>query len=254
MMITEPVLLWVIVGAASGVILGLAGTGGGVISIPLLMAFGGYNIKEASAYGLLALTVGAALAWIIQRKNTIYPISAVLIIFAGTFAFLSAPLKVISPHWVINLFLNATCIFALYSLWVLRKPEDPGEDRAISYRLKTASVGGMLTGFLSTMTGLGGGVVIIPWLTSITRIRFEQAMACSLLTIAVTAPFSAWRQGKVDLTLEEWLALGSGILFTSLIVKKLTTYIGPHPLVLLRKLTLTGVIIISMMRTLSTLL
>jgi uncharacterized membrane protein YfcA len=253
MMVTEPILLWAIVGAASGIILGLAGTGGGVVSIPILMALGGYNIKEASAYGLLALTVGAALSWIVQRKNTIYPISAVLILFAGTFAFLSAPLKVISPHWIINLFLNATCVFALFSLWVLRKPEDPGEDHALSYRLKTASVGGMLTGFLSTMTGLGGGVVIIPWLTGITRIRFEQAMACSLLTIALTAPLSAWRQGKMDLTLEEWLALGSGILITSLIVKKLITYISPRPLVLVRKLTLTGVIIISMMRTLSTL-
>ncbi|MBY0501863.1 MAG: sulfite exporter TauE/SafE family protein [Alphaproteobacteria bacterium] len=254
MMVTEPILLWAIVGAASGIILGLAGTGGGVISIPILMALGGYNIKEASAYGLLALTVGAALSWVIQRKNTIYPISAVLVLFAGTFAFLSAPLKVMAPHWVINLFLNATCVFALFSLWVLRKPEDPGEDRALSFRLKTASIGGMITGFLSTMTGLGGGVVIIPWLTGITRIRFEQAMACSLLTIAITAPISAWRQGKVDLTLEEWLALGTGILITSLIVKKLTTYISPRPLVLARKLTLTGVIIISMMRTLSALL
>jgi len=247
----DPIILWAIVGGASGLILGIAGTGGGVISIPILMAFGGYNIKEASGYGLLALTVGAALSWFIQRKNTLYPVSAVLILFAGVVAFIAAPLKAMSPHWVVNILLNITCLFSMYSLWVLRKPEDPGEEKPLKFRLKTATVGGMITGFLSTMTGLGGGVVIIPWLTGITRLRFEQAMACSLLTIAVTAPISAWRQGKIDLTVEEWLALGGGILIASFIIKKALTFIPPLHLVLVRKLTLTGVIILSMSRTLA---
>lgn len=253
MVIEDPILLWTIVGGASGIILGLAGTGGGVISIPILMAFGGYDIKEASAYGLLALTVGAALSWFIQRKNTLYPIAAVLIFFAGTVAFIAAPLKTLSPHWLVNVLLNLTCIFAIYSLWVLRKPEDPGEKRPLPYQLKTATIGGVITGFLSTMTGLGGGVVIIPWLTGITRLRFEQAIACSLLTIAVTAPISAWRQGSVDLTMGEWIALAGGIVVASLIVQKFITRISPPRLVIVRKLTLTCVIFISMMRTLSTL-
>ncbi|MBS0271164.1 MAG: sulfite exporter TauE/SafE family protein [Proteobacteria bacterium] len=254
MIIEDPLLLWTVVGSASGAILGIAGTGGGVIAIPLLMAFGGYDIKEASAYALLALTVGAALSWFIQRRNTLYPISAILIIFAGSVAFISAPLKVIAPHWLINLLLNLTCLFSLYSLWVLRKPEDPGEIRPLVYRIKTATVGGMITGFLSTMTGLGGGVVIIPWLTGITRLRFDQAMACSLLTIAVTAPVSAWRQEKFDLVLNGWIGLIVGISVAALIVRKLSGYISPPQLTLIRKLTLTGVLFISMMRTLSSLL
>jgi len=253
MMVTDPILLWTIVGGASGIILGLAGTGGGVISIPILMTLGGYNIKEASAYGLLALTVGAALSWFIQRKNTLYPITAVLIIFAGTIAFLSVPLKTVTPPWVIITLLNITFIFSLYSLWILRKPEDPGEARPLFYHLKTATIGGMITGFLSTMTGLGGGVIIIPWLTGITRLRFEQAMACSLLTIAITAPLSAWRQGSIDLTLGEWGSLAGGILVAGFIVQKLTTQVHPLHLVLIRKLSLTGVIFISMYRTLSAL-
>jgi hypothetical protein len=254
MIIENHVLLWTIVGGASGSVLGLAGTGGGVIAIPILMAFGGYDIKQASGYGLLALTAGAAISWFIQRKNTNYPLTCVLILCAAVVAFLSAPLKSLSPHWLVNVLLNLTCVFSLYSLWILRKPEDPGENRPLPYQLKTASVGGMMTGFLSTMTGLGGGVVIIPWLTGITRLRFEQAMACSLLTIAVTAPISAWRQDTFDLTWAEWLALACAIVVASLIVKKISSYIAPPHLILVRKLALTGVIFISMMRTLSALL
>lgn len=250
MVIENHVYLWALVGMASGTVLGVAGTGGGVIAIPLLMAFGGYDIKEASGYGLLALTVGAAISWFIQRKNTSYPLAATLIVFAALVAFIAAPLKVISPHWLVNVLLNVTCLFSLYSLWVLRKPEDPGENFPLTYQLKTASIGGVMTGFLSTMTGLGGGVVIIPWLTGITRLRFEQAMACSLLTIAVTAPISAWRQDTFHLTVYEWCALGSTILLASLMIKKLLTYIPLPHLIIVRKLVLTAVICIAMMRTL----
>ena len=253
MAIVDPVILWTIVGGGAGIILGLAGTGGGVISIPILVGLGGYNIKDASGYGLLALMVGAALAWVIQRKNTLYPISAVLILFAGTVAFLTAPLKALAPHWLVIFILNGTCLFSLYSLWVLRNPADTGEDLPLAYQLKTATVGGMITGFLSTMTGLGGGVVIIPWLTAITRLKFEQAMACSLLTIAATAPLSAWRQGKFDLTLEEWAGLAGGIIVTGLIVKRVTKYIAPFHMVLVRKLTMTGVIFMVMLKTLEAL-
>lgn len=250
MVIENSFLLWILVGGMAGIVLGVAGTGGGVISIPLLMTFGGYDIKKASAYALLVLTVGAAISWFLQRKNTLYPVVGVLIFFAVIFAFMIAPLKALSPAWLINVLLNLTCLFSLYSLWILRKPEDPGEERPLTYRLKTATFGGMITGFLSTMTGLGGGVIIIPWLTGITRLRFEQAMACSLLTIFVIAPLSAWRQESIDLALEGWMGLVVSIVIMSLIVKKLTIIIPPLRLLLIRKLTLTGVIFLSMLRTL----
>ncbi|MBA3814082.1 MAG: sulfite exporter TauE/SafE family protein [Alphaproteobacteria bacterium] len=250
MIIENHIYLWALVGMASGTVLGLAGTGGGVIAIPILMAFGGYDIKEASGYGLLALTVGAAISWFMRRENTIYPITAMLIVCAGVIAFISAPLKTISPHWLVSVLLNLTCIFSLYSLWVLRKPGDMGENRPLPYQLKTASMGGAITGFMSTMTGLGGGVVVIPWLTGITRLSFDQAMACSLLTIAVTAPISAWRQDTFNLGWGEWIALASTIALASVIVKKTITYIPLPRLIVVRKLALTAVICIAMTRTL----
>lgn len=252
-MIEDPVLLWSLVGTAAGILLGIAGTGGGVISIPILMTFGGYDIKEASAYSLLALTIGASISWFFQRKNTLYPVAAILILCAGIFAFISAPLKAISPSWLINVLLNLTCLFSLYSLWVLRKPEDTGEVRSTMYRIKTASIGGAITGFLSTMTGLAGGVVIIPWLTGVTRLIFDQAMACSLLTIAATAPLSAWRQGNININTESWISLIVTLFIASFIVKKLTSPISHRQMLFVRKLALTGVIIVSMMRTLAAL-
>ena len=248
-MIEDPLLLWAIVGGASGMILGLAGTGGGVIAIPLLMSLGGYDIKTASAYGLLSLSVGAILNWFIRRKNTLYPVAAVLILVAGAVAYLVVPLKIMAPEWVIICLLNIACLFSLYSLWILRKPEDLGEMRPLAYRLKTATVGGIMTGFLSTMTGLGGGVVIIPWLTGIVRLSFAQALACSLLTISVIAPFSAWRQIDIALTPGMWFSLIGGVCLASLLIKKVTSYIPPGHMTLIHKLSLTGVLCFSIYKT-----
>ncbi len=103
------------------------------------------------------------------------------------------------------------------------------------------------------MTGLGGGVFIIPWLTGVTRLRFEQALSCSLLTIATTAPFSAMRQVDINLSVGEWLGLGGGILVTSFIVKKGSSYIPPAHMTIVHKFALTCVILLSMSRTLAVL-
>jgi uncharacterized membrane protein YfcA len=159
-----------------------------------------------------------------------------------------------SPHWVINGLLNVTCLFSLYSLWFMGKLESRGETHPLAYQLKTATIGGIITGFLSTMTGLGGGVVIIPWLTGVTRLSYDQAMACSLLTVAFIAPLSAWHQGKVDLAWTHWFSLGFSIILAVLVVRKLLAWVPASHLFLVRKLALTTIILLSMGRTLSSLL
>ncbi len=252
-MIEDPMLLWAIVGGASGMILGLAGTGGGVIALPLLMTLGGYDVKTASAYGLLSLSVAAALNWMIRRHDTHYLIVAVLVLMAAPVAYVATPLKALSPEWVIVVLLNLTCLFSLYSLWVLRKAKDQGEVRPLSYQLKTATIGGIFTGFLSTMTGLGGGVVVIPWLTGITRLSFPQALACSLLTICLIAPFAASRQVDINLTPGAWMSLVGGVCLTAFLVKKVTSRIPAPTMTVINKLSLTIVTLCTMGRTLWTL-
>jgi uncharacterized membrane protein YfcA len=101
------------------------------------------------------------------------------------------------------------------------------------------------------MTGLGGGVVVISWLTGITRLRYDQALACSLLTIGTTASLSAWYQGKMDLSLENWMGLGVGVLLAALLVKKCVSFLQPFSMTLVRKLAFSGVILFSMGRTLA---
>lgn len=210
MILAGDIFLWGLVGLATGIILALTGTGGSIISIPILMMVGGYDIKDASGYGLLSLSVSSAITWFFQRDNTHYPITIILIIFATLTAFVAAPIKEIMPSWIIIVLLNIACVFSLYSVWYLREHRDqdePDDTSSFPYHLKFASIGGVMTGIINTLTGLGGGVLIIPWLAGIVRLSFAQARACSLLTVVVIAPVSAWRQGTINIKWFEWVAL-----------------------------------------------
>lgn len=93
-------------------------------------------------------------------------------------------------------------------------------------------------------------MIILPWLTGITRLNLPQALACSLLTIAIISPFSAWRQLDIALTEGAWFSLIGGVCVTSLLIKKGTSYIPIFYMTVINKIALTCVICFSMSRTL----
>jgi hypothetical protein len=72
---------------------------------------------------------------------------------------------------------------------------------------------GMTAGILSTVFGLGGGVVMVPVLTLVTTIGHLEAMATSLgaiFFIAIWNTLNYTRRGLVVWSVVGWLALGSG--------------------------------------------
>lgn len=75
-------------------------------------------------------------------------------------------------------------------------------------------VSGLAAGFVSGLMGVGGGIVLTPVLHYGLRLSWEEAVATSLLVIAIQAPLGIWRharRGAVD-----WptaLSLAAGGLF-----------------------------------------
>lgn len=249
-MFVESWLIWSIIGVVSGCVLGFTGAGGGIIGIPMLIYLAGYSIKAASGYVLLVISVGAALTWFPQRKNTQYLVTFLLLIFAFIGSHLTAPLKSIAPGWIVILLLNAACAFNLYSLWVMKLPTPLEEKLSFFYAISRTSLGGLCTGALSTMTGLGGGIIMIPWLTIVNRLKLNQAVACSLLTVAISAPYSAYVQGYTNIEWKSFSALIFGAFIAAITVKTSTAVFSPRFLNFLRKGILTSVILISMISTL----
>lgn len=247
MLIEDPFILWPLVGIVSGIILGLAGAGGGLIGIPMLIYLGGYGIKDATGYGLWGVSLGAATSWFVQRHNTEFTTGLILTAFSLFFAFLIVPLKEVSPQWVIITLLNGACLISLYSLWFHKTKGIRSLEMASPAK---SALGGAIAGFLSTMTGLGGGVIMIPWMTTIGKLKLAEATATSLMVIAITAPFSIWAQGRMDdIDAKYIILLTTGVVAASLITKQIVVRVPKTKMDVIRKSVLTTAIVIAMVGT-----
>ncbi len=73
---------------------------------------------------------------------------------------------------------------------------------------------GLAVGLLSTVVGMGGGILMVPALTALSELPQIEAMATSLATIALIASWNTWRYHRQNLVrwrVVVWVALGSGI-------------------------------------------
>ncbi|MEA1922407.1 MAG: sulfite exporter TauE/SafE family protein [Pseudomonadota bacterium] len=73
---------------------------------------------------------------------------------------------------------------------------------------------GLAVGLLSTVFGLGGGIIMVPVLTAIANLSQVEAMATSLGTIVLVSSWNTWRYHRKGLVVWQtvlWVALGSGV-------------------------------------------
>jgi len=73
-------------------------------------------------------------------------------------------------------------------------------------------LGALAAGFLGSLTGLGGGVVIVPFLTSVFGVDIRYAVGASLVSVIATSAGSAStyiQQGYTNLRLGMFLEVGN---------------------------------------------
>ena len=78
----------------------------------------------------------------------------------------------------------------------------------------TIFVVGLAVGLLSTIFGLGGGIIMVPVLTAVANLSQVEAMATSLGTIVLVSAWNTWRYNRKGLVVWPtvlWVAFGSGI-------------------------------------------
>jgi uncharacterized membrane protein YfcA len=73
---------------------------------------------------------------------------------------------------------------------------------------------GLAVGLLSTVVGMGGGILMVPALTALAGLPQIEAMATSLGTIALISLWNTWRYHRQELVrwnVVVWVAAGSGL-------------------------------------------
>ena len=196
---------------AIGFSLALLGSGGSIITLPVLVYAA--RVPPAEAVGMSLAVVGGttlAASLLNARAGLVHVKAALLFSAAGMLgAFGGAQLThLVSPPVLLLLF--AALMIAVATTMFRGRSEPHGARKAECHWPSCAMTGlsvGVITGFL----GVGGGFVIVPALLHFARLPLKQAMATSLVVITVVS--AAGLIGQLQRISFDWRTPGLFLLF-----------------------------------------
>ncbi len=182
-----------------GIVLGLLGGGGSILSIPILVYIFGLDVVTASAYSLFIVGVTSLAGAIPKYREQLIRLDTGLLFGIPSVISIFSTRKWIVPA-IPDLFFVADVpitkrllllgIFAvlmiLASVSMIRKRSIVPE-MVEHPRTALVIVEGILIGFLTGLVGAGGGFLIIPALVLLTGLPFKTAVGTSLLIIAINS-------------------------------------------------------------------
>lgn len=186
-------MIWILTlfwGLAIGLILGLLGGGGALVSIPILLYAFHFPFREAVGASLLLVVLGALPSLILYWRQRAVDLPAALWMgLGGTVgAFVGSQFASAIPQ----IFLMQLLIgLILLSVWRLYRPTPVSENinrpvNALSKNLKLL-LAGLAIGVLTGLVGVGGGFLIVPALILFHGSEPRRAIATSLLIICLNA-------------------------------------------------------------------
>lgn len=191
-----------LIGVAGGLLSGMFGVGGGIILVPLLMAFAGLDQRRAAATSLLAILPTAISGSVTYALHGEIDYIAAGIVAVGAIggAFIgTALLRRIPIVWLRWLFIALLVVVALRMLFL--EPER-GEPLPLSVPLVFAYLAlGLVMGVASGLLGVGGGIIAVPALVALFGISDLIAKGTSLLVMVpttVSGTVSNRRAGLVE--------------------------------------------------------
>lgn len=183
-----------------GVSLGLIGSGGSILTIPILVYLMDIKPSEATTYSLFIVGISALVGSIKGAKDKLldytmafyFGLPSIIAIFVmRKFLLPMIPIVVYKGFTVdITKELLVMLVFALLMIWVslsmiFKKPID--EESTKPMNGKKLVLRGVFVGLLTGFVGVGGGFLIIPALVFSARLPMSKAIATSLIIIAANA-------------------------------------------------------------------
>jgi hypothetical protein len=193
--------LWV--GLVAGVLGGLVGVGGGVIMVPLMTEILKFRQQEAHGTSLVAVVFTAMAGSFIYYLHGSADIqaSALLAAMALCTVRFGAKYCCFLPEWKLKRYFGGFLLFI--SLLLLLKPFLPHVAEGASpvwIRWCILVVLGVLTGFISGMMGVGGGILMVPMMVLFAGIGQLTAQGISLLAMIPASALGSWTHWKMGNT------------------------------------------------------
>lgn len=183
-----------------GVVLGLIGGGGSILTVPILVYVLGIDPVMATAYSLFVVGTSAAVGAVrnAQKGMVDFKTGIIFAIPALTAVYLTRRFVIpaipdhlmhigsfdLTRNMAIMVFFGIIMLAA--SISMIRGRKDTGdENEVVHYNYPMIVLEGIVVGFLTGIVGAGGGFLIIPALVLLAKLPMKKAVATSLLIIAI---------------------------------------------------------------------
>lgn len=183
-----------------GVVLGLIGGGGSILTVPILVYLLSINPVTATAYSLFVVGTASLVGSVrnFQKKRVdirtaiVFSIPAFIAVYlTRRFLVPAIPETIITlgdltitRNIGIMLFFALIMILASVSM-ILEPSENEGQPEKVKYNYPFIILEGGIVGVLTGIVGAGGGFLIIPALVIMAKLPMKRAVATSLVIIAV---------------------------------------------------------------------
>lgn len=211
-----------------GLVLGLIGGGGSILTVPILVYLLAINPVLATAYSLFVVGVSALVGAIRNMAKGLVDFRTAIVFAIPAFIAVYMARKYLVPaipeqlgtiagfeltrDIAIMLFFALIMLLASFSMIKDRKKEEES-NAPIKYNYPLILVEGVLVGLVTGIVGAGGGFLIIPALVLLARLPMKKAVATSLLIIGIKSLIGFI--GDVENLEIDWKFL---LIFTSLSV------------------------------------
>lgn len=183
-----------------GVVLGLIGGGGSILTVPVLVYLMAINPVTATAYSLFVVGTSALVGALRNipkqlidfRTAVVFAIPAFIAVYLTRMYVVPAiPEKIfsigglmITKNIGIMLFFAIIMVIASISMITQKRSVDTPEVQKVQYNYPLIILEGIVVGLLTGIVGAGGGFLIIPALVLLAKLPMKKAVATSLLIIA----------------------------------------------------------------------
>lgn len=169
----------------------MLGLGGGIIISPILILTGFLPSQVASTSLLAVASTGASstLSYSIKKRIN-YSIGIKVSAFAVPFSVIGALVSSSLNPDTFKLYFAILLISTSFYLLFRRQIKEDKRDHAESGKLISNTLlygGSSAAGFISSLFGIGGGIIFVPLLFAVKKLSMQQSVATSQLSILITS-------------------------------------------------------------------
>lgn len=202
---------------AMGLLLGLMGGGGSILSVPILIYLMELPEKSAIATSLLVVGTTSLISLLIYlyRRQVDVRVGAVFGVFSMAGAYMGGWLaRFIPPAVLVSLF-AVMMLVAAFAMLKGRKAPAAAAAETTAQGLPIARIGvqGVGVGVVTGLVGAGGGFLVVPALVLLSGLDMKRAVATSLMVIVLNsyAAFAGYvSHTPVDLSIA-WPVIGVAV-------------------------------------------